>query len=72
MVEHPHVLEQPVLVQTYISFVTVVTIDKEVAMPHAFEWGIGVKYPLVRKVSFYIYNSLTSREILHTKFTEIN
>ena len=51
MVEHPHVLEQPELVQTLITIVTVVTIAKEVAMLDVLFLATGVKHLPVRKVS---------------------
>ena len=52
MVEHPHVLEQPVLVQTFITIVTVVTIEKEVALLLVFYLETGLQgYLLARKVS---------------------
>ena len=43
MVEHPHALEQPVLVQDFITIVTAVTIKKEVAMLDVFLLVTGVK-----------------------------
>ena len=51
MVEHPYVLEQPVLVQTFITIATVVTTEKEVAMLDVFLLATGVKHQLARKVS---------------------
>ena len=51
MVEHPHVLEQPVLVQTSTTIVTVVTTEMEVAMLDVFSLATGVKHQLARKVS---------------------
>ena len=43
MAEHPHVLEQLELVQTFTTIVTVVTIEKEVAMLDVFLLVTGVK-----------------------------
>ena len=50
MVEHPHVLEQPVLVQTFITIVTVVTTKKEVVTEHVCLMAIGVMHQLVKGV----------------------
>ena len=44
MVGHPHVLEQPVLVQTFTTIVTVVSTEKEVAMLDVFSLATGVKH----------------------------
>ena len=51
MVEHPHALEQPVLVQTFITIVTVDTTEREVAMLDVSLLATGVKHQLARKVS---------------------
>ena len=50
MVEHPHVLEQPVIVQTFITIVTVVTILREGATGHVCLLAIGLTHLLARKV----------------------
>ena len=52
MVQLPHVLEQPVLVQLFITIVTVVTIKMEVAMLDVFHLETGLqKHQFARKVS---------------------
>ena len=64
MVEHPHALEQLVLVQIFITIATVVTTEKEVALLVVFLLVTGVgKHQLVRKVSFKLIGSLY-RELL--------
>ena len=50
MAEHPHALEQPELVQTFTTIVTVVTTEKEVAMLDVFLLVTGVKPLPVGKV----------------------
>ena len=42
MVEHPHVLEQPLLVRIFITIATVVTIEKEVVTEHVCIMAIGL------------------------------
>ena len=53
MVQHRTALEQPVLAPTFITIVTVVTIEMEVAMLHVFHLETGLqKCQPARKVSF--------------------
>ena len=52
MVEHPHALEQPVLVQDFITIVTVVTTKKEVAIGHVYLLVIGLMHQLVEMVCY--------------------
>ena len=42
MVEHPHALEQPVLVQTFITIATVGTPEKEAVIEHVCLMEIGL------------------------------
>ena len=58
MVEHPHVLEQPVLVQDFITIVTVVTTKKEVSILAVLFLAIGLKHLPVKKVS-HVYTVLS-------------
>ena len=51
MVQYPHVLEQPELVQTFITIVTAVTTEMEIAMLDVFLLATGLTHPLVKKVS---------------------
>ena len=54
MVQHHIALEQPILVQTFTTIATVVTIEKEVAMPDVFLSVTGLKHQPARKVSTVI------------------
>ena len=42
--------EQPVLIQTFITIVTVVTTEKGVVTEHVFLMAIGLKHQLVKEV----------------------
>ena len=54
MVQLPHVLEQLGLVQPFITIVTVVTTEMEVAMLDVFHLATGLqKHQLARKVCTY-------------------
>ena len=74
MVEYPHVLEQPELVQTFITLVTVVTIEKEVAMLDVLFSATGVKHQPVRMVSnvYTVLSKVLNIIIFFPKFSMLH